>query len=98
MLDFLGNAAVAAKSGEEALRLIASDFEIDLVLADYAMPGMSGLALASAIRATWPTFPVILVTGYGDLGVLREFGKSRILQKPIPRATCGEDTGSTEDN
>jgi PAS domain S-box-containing protein len=82
MLDFLGYAAVPAESAAQALRLIASGVEIDLVLADFAMPKMSGVELASAIHATRPTLPVILVTGYVGLDVLEKFGESRILQKP----------------
>ncbi len=46
------------------------------------MPKMSGVELERAIHATRPTLPVILVTGYGELEVLKSFGKSRILQKP----------------
>ena len=46
------------------------------------MPGMNGVELARAIRADRPRLPIIFVTGYGDLDVLREFGGSRILQKP----------------
>ena len=42
LLNFLGYTAVSAESGEEALRVIASEFDIDLVLTDLAMPGMNG--------------------------------------------------------
>jgi PAS domain S-box-containing protein len=82
MLDMLGYAAVAAGSGEEALRLIASGMRIDLVLADFAMPEMTGGELAETIRATRPALPVILVTGFGNSKVLKDFGEARILQKP----------------
>jgi CheY-like chemotaxis protein len=82
-LDFLGYAAVPAGSGDEALRLIATKPHIDLVLADFAMPEMNGVELARIIHAKRPALPVILVTGYGDLDVLKEFGESRILQKPF---------------
>jgi CheY-like chemotaxis protein len=90
MLDFLGHAAIRAESGREALRLIASELEIDLVLADFAMPEMSGVELERAIHATRPTSPVILVTGYGELEVLKNFGKSRILQKPYTKSDFDE--------
>ena len=43
------------------------------------------LALAEQvgwIDSTRPTLPVILVTGYCDHDLLKEFGDSRILQKP----------------
>lgn len=86
LLDFLGYAAVPAKSGGEALRVIASELEIDLVLADVAMPKMNGVELAKAIHSTRHTLPVILITGYGDLDALKEFGEARILQKPYTEA------------
>jgi CheY-like chemotaxis protein len=82
MLDFLGFAPVSSGSGGEALRLIADDPEIDLVLADFAMPEMNGIELAKAIHATRPTLAVILVTGYGDVDALKQFGESRVLLKP----------------
>jgi YesN/AraC family two-component response regulator len=74
--------AVPAESGRDALRLIASELEIDVVLADFAMPKMNGAQLARAIHVTRPTLPGILVTGYGDLDIPKEFDKSRTLQKP----------------
>jgi CheY-like chemotaxis protein len=82
MLDFLGHAAVSAASGGEALRLIASEPDLDLVLADCMMPEIGGVELARTIRTLRPTLPVILVTGYGDLDLLKEFDETRILLKP----------------
>jgi CheY-like chemotaxis protein len=61
MLESLGFAGVPAESGEEALRLIATEPDIGLVLADFAMPEMSGVELARTVHATRPTMPVILV-------------------------------------
>jgi len=40
---------------------------IDLVVSDQAMPGMSGIQLADAIRDRWPKLPVIIATGYAEL-------------------------------
>jgi CheY-like chemotaxis protein len=81
-LEFLGYPALPAETGGEALSLIASRLDIGLVLADLAMPGMDGVELARAIGARRPGLPVIIVTGHGDLENLKEFGQSRILQKP----------------
>ena len=83
MLDDLGYATASAKSGSEALRVLASNQEIDVVLADFAMPEMSGGELAKAICAMRPTLPVILMTGYSDLDILKEFNDSRIILKPF---------------
>jgi CheY-like chemotaxis protein len=62
MLASLGFAGVPAESGREALRLIATNPDIDVVLADFAMPEMNGADLVRAIQAARPTLPVILVT------------------------------------
>jgi CheY-like chemotaxis protein len=73
---------VPAVSAGDALRLIASGLEIDLVLADFAMPEMTGVELAKAMQTTRPALPVILVTGYANHERLKDFGEARILQKP----------------
>jgi CheY-like chemotaxis protein len=83
MLDSLGYATASAESGREALRLLAGNREIDLVLADFAMPEMSGGELAKAICAMRPTLPVILITGYSNLDILEEFNNLRIIFKPF---------------
>ena len=82
MLDARGFAAAPAASGAQALLLLARGLEIDLVLADFAMPEMTGVELAEAIRTTHPALPVLLVTGYGNRESLKEFGEARILHKP----------------
>jgi signal transduction histidine kinase/ActR/RegA family two-component response regulator len=81
LLDALGYSAIPAASGEEALQLLDSDSEIDLILADLAMPKMSGVEFAKTIKTTHP-LPVILVTGYGNREALECFREARILQKP----------------
>ena len=51
-----------AGSGAEALaRLEAEPF--DLVITDNQMPGMSGAELAQAIKARFPSLPVLMFTG-----------------------------------
>jgi CheY-like chemotaxis protein len=78
----LGFTAVPAASAQEALRLIASGLTPDLVLADFAMPEMTGVELAKAVRASCPNLAVILATGYGDREALEELGETQILWKP----------------
>jgi two-component system response regulator HupR/HoxA len=55
-----------AESGKEALELLAKE-PVQIVLADLRMPGMSGVALARAVREHHPSLPFFIVTGYpGD--------------------------------
>lgn len=67
MLDDLGHEVLSASSGREALALLHQHPEVDLVVTDEVMPGMTGTELAVAIRARAPQMPVILATGYADL-------------------------------
>ncbi len=82
-LETLGYRVVQAASGDTALALLGSSNAIDLLMVDYAMPGMSGVELARAARAKCPDLPVLVVTGYVDTtrveGQLRNV---RIIKKP----------------
>jgi CheY-like chemotaxis protein len=91
-LDALGFATVPAASGMEALQLLESGPEIDLVFADFAMPEMNGVELARAIKIEHPALPVILVTGYGNREFLNDPAEARILRKPYPDDVLLEET------
>jgi nitrogen-specific signal transduction histidine kinase len=67
MLEDLGHTALEASSGQAALDLLRQQGAVDLVIADYAMPHMTGTQLAQAIRAEWPQTPILLATGYAEL-------------------------------
>ena len=67
MLQDLGHSTVEALSGRQALSLLDNDPNIDVVITDQVMPGMTGLELAERIRETWPDLPIILATGYAEL-------------------------------
>ncbi len=49
------------------MTLLRGGTEVDLVITDHAMPGLTGTELARLTRQTWPTLPIILVTGYPEL-------------------------------
>ncbi len=67
MLEDMGHTVIDAVSGSKALEIIESDAVIHLVICDQAMPGMTGIQLADAIKARRPGLPVILATGYAEL-------------------------------
>lgn len=67
MLQDLGYHTLEASSGEAAFGMIASGVEIDLVVTDHLMPGMTGSDLARQIREIRPGLPVLLVSGYAEV-------------------------------
>ena len=67
MLEDLGHVVIEVGSGAKALELLRSVHDIDLVLTDHAMPGMTGTELARRIRRVQPDLAVILATGYAEL-------------------------------
>jgi PAS domain S-box-containing protein len=67
MLEDLGHVVHQAASGAEAIALFAKH-DVDLLLTDFAMPQMNGLDLAEALRVERPDLPVLLATGFAELG------------------------------
>ncbi|MGJ3263894.1 MAG: response regulator [Salinarimonas sp.] len=65
LIEDLGHTVLTAHSGKEALAIAEQRPDLDLVVTDQSMPGMSGVELAQALRAQRPGMPVILATGYG---------------------------------
>jgi PAS domain S-box-containing protein len=90
LLEDLDYDVRAAESGERALEILAENGEVDLLLADVVMPGMSGVELAQAIRKQRPDLPVVLATGYSD-EILSGAGASfEILRKPYDTRSLGK--------
>lgn len=69
MLEDLGHSVVEAESGPRALDLLGADPNIDIVITDYAMPGMTGGELAAELGRIRPDLPVVIATGYANAPV-----------------------------
>ena len=79
---------VEMPSGEEAY-LDASRYKVDLLVADFRLPGISGLQLMIKIRALYPEAKVFLITGLVDPGVRKQVadaGADAFFIKPISMA------------
>ncbi|MGX1791093.1 PAS domain S-box protein [Bosea sp. NPDC055332] len=85
LLEDLGHKVFEASSGREALAILESNGEIDLLITDHAMPQMTGAQLIAEVGERWPSLPVILATGYADLPAGAGAGVLR-LNKPFWQA------------
>ncbi|HKG21922.1 MAG TPA: response regulator, partial [Blastocatellia bacterium] len=87
ILEDDGYDVTTAQSGEQALRL-AREQDFDLVLTDYQMTGMSGLALLGELLTLDPSIIVVMMTAHGSVesvkGALRG-GVYDYLEKPVDR-------------
>ncbi|HUD47770.1 MAG TPA: response regulator [Candidatus Baltobacteraceae bacterium] len=77
-----GYAVSAAANGEAGLK-IAGKGDIDLVLLDLKMPGMSGQETFNVLRAERPEVPVIIISAFSRQQLAGMDGVSALLQKPL---------------
>jgi CheY-like chemotaxis protein len=66
ILQKQGYQVVTAASGDEALEVL-NRANIDLVLSDQMMPGMTGTELTKSVKAMRPAMPVILISGVNEI-------------------------------
>ena len=88
VLDEEGMVIVSADNGHEAIRLVQSDPEIDIVLMDIMMPEMDGIATMQEIRKLprGRELPIVAVTAKamkGDRQKCIEAGAWDYLSKPV---------------
>jgi PAS domain S-box-containing protein len=67
MLEELGHRPLGATSATQALAILRAAPHVDLVMTDQAMPGMTGVELATTIKTEWPDMPVVIATGFAEL-------------------------------
>lgn len=84
-----GYTVATASGGEAALEMLGGQAPPELLLTDFSMPGMNGLALIRAARLRRPGLPAILLTGYAGeaeelaAGLPERFA---LLRKPTSQA------------
>jgi signal transduction histidine kinase/CheY-like chemotaxis protein len=89
LLEDLGHTVIKASSGADALVVLRDGRDIDLMITDYAMPGMTGLQLAEEARRLRPDLPILLATGYADLPASAALELPR-LSKPYQQRQLAE--------
>lgn len=74
-----------AASGKEGLSLIAKG-DIDLVITDLRMDGISGMEVVKTVTTKYPGLPVIVLTGHGSVDDAKsaiKYGAFDFLTKPL---------------
>ncbi len=93
-LESLGYEVSAHGSAQSALAAFDADQKRwQVVITDFAMPGMNGVELARYIRARRPEIPIILCTGFGgavDTMAAKAIGIARVINKPFHRQELSE--------
>ena len=84
-VEMEGYEGIPAADGEEAWNIINSR-EIDMVITDLRMPGLDGSSLLKKIYSSYPTLPVVVLTGHGtieDAVTAMQNGAVDFLTKPV---------------
>jgi DNA-binding NtrC family response regulator len=84
-LDRAGHEPVRAMSVNDAMRLVARG-DIDLIVADHQLPGLTGLELLGRFRREAPQLPVIMLTGFESSEQTAAFigaGAVACVSKPV---------------
>ncbi len=85
LVQSAGYEALEANSADEAIRILESRADIDLVFTDVQMPGtMDGIKLSHYIRNRWPPVKLIVVPGMEILEESSLPEGSRFSQSPTP--------------
>ena len=92
-LESLGYKVLSVDGGQAAIKTVAKEPAIDLVLIDIAMPEMNGVETIQMILKERPNLPFLYMTGYVGPTQLDPFEK-RVLKKPF---TIAELAGKVEE-
>jgi signal transduction histidine kinase len=84
LLTDLGCIAEEANCGGDALDRLEKSAP-DVVITDYAMPGMTGAELGRRLATLRPKLPVLMISGYMDAEALERSWTGRVLAKPFDR-------------
>ncbi|MDO9005600.1 MAG: response regulator [Aquabacterium sp.] len=88
ILSEQGHLVIEASDAPSALRSLAAA-QIDVLLTDHGLPGLSGAALARQALGRWPTLRLIFVTGDRAGPASAEWPEAVILEKPYqPQDLC----------
>ena len=86
-LQSRGYKVLTASSGKEALEILNNDHnKFELIITDYVMPCMDGIAFLKKIREVNKSFPIIMMTAYGGKDLVVDALRNRcdgFINKPF---------------
>ncbi|MCM3631366.1 response regulator [Paenibacillus glycanilyticus] len=74
-----------AESGEEAVDIL-QDLEVDVLISDVSMPGMTGIELAAEARRIHPHIQILMISGYNEFEFVQDaihVGAQAYVLKPL---------------
>jgi two-component system, cell cycle sensor histidine kinase and response regulator CckA len=91
MLSRLGYEVSSADSAENGLSIFLEN-KFDVVLSDFEMPGMDGVAFACSVKKSAPRTRVVIMTGAGKEIVFsrKSTAVDEVISKPFTLAEIGE--------
>jgi CheY-like chemotaxis protein len=91
MLSLLGYEVSSADSGANGLNVFRKT-NFDIVLSDYDMPGMDGVAFACSVKKCSPRTRVVIMTGAGRETVFsrKSTAVDEVISKPFTLAEIDE--------
>ena len=89
-LEMLPNCKVAIATGGEQALQFCQQYPLNLLITDYHMPDMTGMALATRVQELYPQVPIIMLTAHSSKALCGEHAACasirRILNKPAKLA------------
>ena len=73
-------------SGDEAIERLAAGYSPSMILLDVMLPGKDGIEVLSSVKAIYPSIPIIILSGIGQIKTVVEamkIGASDYLTKPF---------------
>jgi two-component system NtrC family sensor kinase len=89
---------LTASTGDEGLRILKETKPVQIVIADYRMPGMNGVEFLREVCQRWPETVRIVLSGYADTASIVEAINEGQIYKFIPKPWNDEDLRVTISN
>src|SRR2546423_11304563 len=89
LATFLGSFGYSIEclgSGDEAIDRLASGYSPSMILLDVMLPGKDGIEVLSNVKAIYPSIPIIILSGIGQIKTVVEamkMGATDYLTKPF---------------